>query len=115
MALIRATLAQPPKVRMGPAHHLNKAAKVGLDVDANKALKDVTGVDAVQAAPKLDTTELEAKVDEAADGAAGAPRRFGNFAGLFGRRSSSSPPAPAPPSPAAAKKKKKKAKKSKSK
>ncbi|KAH8076033.1 hypothetical protein JL721_16 [Aureococcus anophagefferens] len=114
MALIRATLAQPPKVRMGPAHHLNKAAKVGLDVDANKALKDVTGVDAVQAAPKLDTTELEAKVDEAADGAAGAPRRFGNFAGLFGRRSSSSP-APAPPSPAAAKKKKKKAKKSKSK
>ena len=112
MALIRATVAQPPKVRMGPAHHLNKAAKVGLDVDANKALKDVTGVDAVQAAPKLDTTELEAKVDEAADGAAGAPRRFGNFTGLFGRRSSSSP---APPSPAAAKKKKKKAKKSKSK
>ena len=27
----------------------------------------------------VDTTELEAKVDEAADGAAGAPRRFGNW------------------------------------
>lgn len=55
IALIAEAVARP-KVRLGPAHHVNRAVRIGTDVDVNHEIKTVTGVDAVKEAPKLDTS-----------------------------------------------------------
>ena len=92
IALIRAQLAKP-KVRYGPAHHVNKVVKIGTDVDLNKEIKNVSGLDVVADAPKMDTTDLEQQI-EAETAKLGQeatkPRRFSGLAGFLRRSSSSS-------------------------
>ena len=74
IAIVEAAVARP-KVRRGPAHHLNRAARIGTGVDANREIKIASGFDAVAAAPKLDTTAYEDAAARAAGdlGAGKAP------------------------------------------
>ena len=114
IALIRAQLAKP-KVRYGPAHHVNKVVKIGTDVDLNKEIKNVSGLDAVADAPKMDTTDLEQQIEaETAklEQEATKPRRFSGLAGFLRRSSSSSASEKADAATKKAKKAKKKKKKS---